>query len=265
MINFGFKALHSDNRPYRIGPVFFIFVLIFFIFIGVLSNPIYSQEGHNDPLEEVVASDYLERHNAARNIQQLKRSVELDIRRLAVLVRNWSTDVEGSEKEYADIAAIYRKAVEAYYGGDALDSYRNMQAVRARSMQLYQKFCDSYRTKTVQIASDLSQKVIDLEVDPTKRGYGFRGSEAVHRLSVVRSQIRLGDELIRFKRPDRAIDQYRNARLLAILTAYHFETDANKQSEILKQYEHDLKDIGYHTENLTNEIQPDQNVTNQPK
>ncbi|MBW7858808.1 MAG: hypothetical protein H3C43_11075, partial [Leptonema sp. (in: Bacteria)] len=109
---------------------------------------------------------------------------------------------------------------------------------------------------------DLSQKVIDLEVDPTKRGYGFLGNEAVHRLSVVRSQIRLGDELIRFKRPDRAIDQYRNARLIAILTAYHFETDPDKQSQILKQYESDLKDIGYSTDNITDLIQPDQNLTN---
>lgn len=218
------------------------------------------QSDRSDPVDEPAPSDYLERHHASRNIEQLKKSVEIDIRRLGVLVRNMGKDVAGSDKEYADVAAIYRKAVESYYGGDPLDAYRHLVASRARALDLYKKFSEMYRTKTVQMAADITQQIAGMETDPDQKVSYFAIAEAHHRLSVARSQIRLGDDMIRFRRPDRAIDQYRNARLMTILTAYHLEEDAAKRKEILKKYEADLKDIGYHTENLVEEIVPDQQV-----
>jgi hypothetical protein len=237
-------------------------VLAFFIPLAVTS--LFAQtpqkSDRSDPVDEPATSDYLDRHHASRNIDQLKKNVEIDIRRLGVLVRNMGQDVAGSDKEYSDIAAIYRKAVESYYGGDPLDAYRHLLASRARALDLYKKFSEMYRTKTVQMAADITQQIAGMETDPDQKVSFFAINEARHRLSIARSQIQLGDDMIRFRRPDRAIDQYRNARLMTILTAYHLAEDPAKRKEILKKYEADLKDIGYRTDNLVEEIVPDQPV-----
>lgn len=258
-----FLAFPLRSNPFLRQPaVRFCAVLAFFIPLAVTS--LFAQtpqkSDRSDPVDEPATSDYLDRHHASRNIDQLKKNVEIDIRRLGVLVRNMGQDVAGSDKEYSDIAAIYRKAVESYYGGDPLDAYRHLLASRARALDLYKKFSEMYRTKTVQMAADITQQIAGMETDPDQKVSFFAINEARHRLSVARSQIQLGDDMIRFRRPDRAIDQYRNARLMTILTAYHLAEDPAKRKEILKKYEADLKDIGYRTDNLVEEIVPDQPV-----
>lgn len=215
---------------------------------------------HSDPVDEPVGSDYLDRHLAAKNIVPLKRSVELDIRRLGILVKYLGKDVATSEKEYADVAAIYRKAIESYYGGDALEAYRHLMASHVRAFELYKKFSEVYRTKTVQMATEITQQIAGIETDPNAGSSYFEIAEATHRLAIVRNQIKLGDEMIRFRRPDQAIIQYKNARLMTILTSYHLERDPAKRKDILKKYEADLKELGFSRSNLADEIVPDQSV-----
>ncbi len=259
--------LNLSRRPVSLYGSAILLMSLILLLPATVEAQTGRQADRSDPVDEPVPSDYLERHHAARNIEKLKKSVELDIRRLGKLVRNMGKDVEGADKDYADVAAIYRKAIETYYGGDPLDAYRHLVASRARALALYKKFSEMYRAKTVEMAADLTQKVAALETgietgtEPSQPVSSYVLYDTHHRLSVARSQIRLGDEMIRFRRPDRAIDQYRNARLITILAAYHLEPDPAKKKEILKKYEADLKDIGYHTGNLVEEIVPDQKVS----
>lgn len=214
----------------------------------------------SDPIDDPKPSDYLERHHASRNIVQLKRVVELDIRRLGILVKYLGKEVDGSDKEYSDIAAIYRKAVESYYGGDPLEAYRHLMASHARALDLYRKFSEMYRKKTIELATEITQTIAAMETDTQNATAFYELAEASHRLAIVRNQIKLGDEMLRFRRPDQAITQYKNARLMTILTSYHLEQDGNKRKEILQKHEADLKELGFNRSSLVDEVMIDQST-----
>lgn len=258
--------LFLQSNPFRPAPGFARFGIPLLTLAVALPSIITAQSpakkppAQSDPIDEPTPSDYLERHHASRNIVQLKRVVELDIRRLGILVKYLGKEVDGSDKEYADIAAIYRKAVESYYGGDPLEAYRHLMASHARALDLYRKFSEMYRKKTIELATEITQTIAGMETDTQTAIPFYELAEASHRLAIVRNQIKLGDEMLRFRRPDQAINQYKNARLMTILTSYRLEQDPAKRKEILQKHDMDLKDLGFNRSNLVDEVMVDQSV-----
>jgi hypothetical protein len=203
----------------------------------------------NNPLVQLQPSDYLEKHIASKKIPKLKEEVERNLRKLGKIQRTYKNDIQDAQKSYDEAAENYKKGVEAYYSGDLLNAYNLFLKSKSISNQLLEKFSSLYRNKAVEISSEIASKLSNLQEDKLNAPY-FLIHETEFRLNTIKSKISSAEEMIRFKKYGDAIELYRNAKIIGIISLYKLEQDKTKQEQLLEKYKADLEDANYKIENV---------------
>ncbi|MBU43785.1 MAG: hypothetical protein CMN76_11235 [Spirochaetaceae bacterium] len=199
----------------------------------------------SDPVREFEGSDYLDRQIASRKIHNLRLLVERDLVRLGRLVQNLGGEVEGADAKYKEAAAVFRKAIDAYYSGELLQSYHLLRDARSKSFEIYKSFNETYNKKVADILSRTTSALVDRELAEAGQAKSKVVQETRHRIIVARRQLDLARRSIASERPDAAIAHYRNATVLAVIALAEIQTEKQKADEIYSSYKKELKDAGY--------------------
>jgi len=203
----------------------------------------------NNPLVQLQPSDYLEKHIASKKIPKLKEEVEGNLRKLGKILRTYKNDIQDAQKIYDEAAENYKKGVETYYSGDILNAYNLFLKSKSISNHLLEKYSTLYKNKAVEISSEVASKLSNLQEDRLNAPY-FLIHETEFRLNTIKSKISSAEEMIRFKKYGDAIELYRNAKIIGIISLYKLEQDKTKQEQLLEKYKADLEDANYKTENV---------------
>lgn len=214
----------------------------------------------SDAVFNFTPSDYLEKQHAQRNIRNLRTRVEQDLIKLGRITRNYGKDVEGAEDNYNEIAAIYRKAVEAYYGRKILESYKLLRTCKERSDLLYAQYIDLYKGRIGELLGRLSTDLTEAEMkmlqgrqESTSRSI----DQGKHRMAIARSQMTTAEEMTRFKRPDLAVNHYWNAKILTILSIRALQPEESGKKQVVETYKLDLIDAGFDITRFDPVVVPD--------
>ncbi len=229
--------------------------LIFSFSILFLTQNIQAQNIENKPnqktlpaeeniLAEEKPSDYLDKHIISKKIHPLKDEIEKNMRRLARVIRYFESEVPDSKKRYDELASDYKKALESYYGGDIIQAYSSFLSIRPRLKNLTNEYVKIYKNRTLEISSQIFNKISAMNVDSIQAPH-FLIHETELRLNVLRSKIEEASDLTRFQKYFDAINLYRNAKIIGILTLYHLEEQKEKKEEVLTKYKVDLEDANY--------------------
>lgn len=203
----------------------------------------------NNPLISLEPSDYLEKHIASKKISLLKEQAEKNLRKLGRIIKYFESQLQDSKKKYEEATNLYKLGIESYYSGDILKSYQYFQKCKTLSNQLLFDYSKIYKSKSTELSSQIAIKISELEKDSLNAPH-FLIYDTTHRLTVMKNKINTAEELIRFNQYGEAIDLYRNAKILGIISLYQLEQDKAKKEEILKQYQIDLEDANYNPENI---------------
>ena len=234
--------------------------LAFTLCLSIMSAPLLAQTpdaDRSDPVLEFEGSDYLDKQIAARKMDGLRLLVEKDLVRLGRMVQNFGSDVSGAELKYQETAAVFRKAIDAYYSGQLLEAYHLLRDARRRAFEVYASFNDAYQQKASDILSKTTSALVDQELREAGKPKSRRVKETRHRIRVAQRQMDMARRLIANERPDAAVAHYRNATVLAIVALAEMQTEKQKADEIYSTYKKELKDAGYDPYPL----QPDESVS----
>lgn len=202
-----------------------------------------------NPFIALETSDYLERHIASKKISKLKEQVEKNLRNLGKIIKNYESQLQDSKKNYEEAFNQYKTGMESYYSGDILKAYNHLLKSKSMTNQLLLEYSKIYKNKAVEITTKIATKISDLESNSLNAPY-FLIHSTDHRLTVIKNKIGNGDELTRFNQYLEAIELYRNAIILGIISLYNIEQDKTKKEEILKEFKTDLEDANYNTESI---------------
>ncbi len=203
----------------------------------------------NDSYTSKESSDYLEKHIISKKISNLKEKVEKNLRKLGKIIKNYENELQDSKKKFEEAFQLYKTGVENYYAGNLINAYNQFLKSKNVSNELLFEFSKIYKKKVTEIATTVASKISNLEEDNLNASY-FLIQDASHRLTVIKNKIDNAQELIRFHQYSEAIDLYRNAKILGILSLYQLEQDKNKKEEILNQFKTDLEDANYKMETI---------------
>lgn len=191
----------------------------------------------------------MEKHIISKKITNLKEQVEKNLKKLGKIIKNYETDLPDSKKKFEEASLSYRKGIESYYSGNLQNAYNLFLKSRSLSNELLLDFSKLYKTRVTQIATMVANKISNLEEDTLSASY-FIIKDASHRLNVMKSKIDTAQELIRFNQYSEAIELYKNAKILGILSLYQLEEDKSKKEEVLNQFKIDLEDANYKPESI---------------
>lgn len=233
--------------------------LYFFISIVPL-NIIYSQTQQkieetqtitleNNPLVRIEPSDYLEKHLASKKVPIVKEQAERNLRSLGKILRLYKNEVKEAQKNFDEAADSYKKGIEAYYSGNLLNAFNLFLKSKVISSQLLEEYAAFYKKRSLEIASNIANQLSILESDKINANY-FLIHESEHRLNVMKNKILTAEEMLRFKKMVDAIELYKNAKIIGIITLYKLEQDKNKKEQLLQNYKIDLEDANYNIENI---------------
>ncbi len=202
-----------------------------------------------NPLLLVESSDYLERHIVSKKISRVKEEVEYNLRKLAKIIKTYEKEVTDSQKNYDEAASLYKSGLEYYYSGDVLNGYSQFIKSRNITNKLLNDYANLYKKQSINISTEIAVKLSKLEEDTIKAPF-FEIYESEHRLNVMKNKINSADDLVKFQRYGQAIDLYRNAKIIGVITLYKLEQDNAKKEQILEKYKLDLNDANYNVENI---------------
>lgn len=199
----------------------------------------------SDPVREFQGSDYLDREIASRKMGRLRALVEKDLVRLGRMVETFGEDVSGANVQYEETAAVFKKAIDAHYSGELLESYHLLRDARRRAFEVYGSFNEAYQKKASEILSKTTSALVDQEIKEAGRAKSRKVQEARHRVRVAQRQLEMARRSIANDRPDAAVAHYRNATVLAVVALAEMQTEKARADEIYSTYKKELKDAGY--------------------
>ncbi|MCB1303231.1 MAG: hypothetical protein KDK37_03100 [Leptospiraceae bacterium] len=233
------------------------FTLIFAISATVVSGESPSAS-RSDPVREFEGSDYLDRQIASKKIDGLRNIVEVDLVRLGRMMEVLGSDVSGANVKYEETAAVFKKAIDAYYSGQLLESYYLLRDARRRAFEVYASFNAQYENKVAEILGKTTAALVDRELAEAGRAKSRTVKETRHRIDVARRQLLTAQRLIANERPDAAVQHFRNATVLAVIALAEVQKDDQQKDQVYEQYKKELKDAGYNPYPL----RPDKDVKN---
>lgn len=233
-----------------------IFLILFILPIKIIFSQIQPKTENQDIkyqmntnfLLEVEASDYLERFIISKRISKVKEDLEYNLRKLAKILKTYENEVVDSKKNYDESVSLYKSGLEFLYSGDVLSAYNQFVKSRNITNKLLSDYANIYKKQSINISSEIAVKLSKLEEDIINSPY-FDVFESEHRLNVMKSKISSADDLVKYKRYGQAIDLYRNAKIIGVITLYKLEQDKTKKEQILEKYKMDLNDANYNIEN----------------
>ncbi|MBX7058178.1 MAG: hypothetical protein K1X75_08930 [Leptospirales bacterium] len=191
----------------------------------------------------------LDRHLASQEVEILQRLNLTDIRRLAVLVANFGTQVQGTAEDLTKIKELYREAQEAFYTRRYLLSRSKHREAHELARAAYGKFADRFQRQLSEIITQLSSQIVDQEMTfGTEPGQvanyqdGRRIRQGAFKLQLAYQQSANARQMLNEQRPDLAVDHLRLAKRFAISALSQLQNDPAKQREVADRYHVDLLD-----------------------
>ncbi|MDW7975679.1 MAG: hypothetical protein RMI35_03895 [Leptospiraceae bacterium] len=199
-----------------------------------------------NPLIAIHSSDYLERHIASKKFPKVKEDAEKNLRKLNRILKHYEKDIPESQKQYEEALNHYKKAMESFVSNDILEAYKNLLQSRKISNELLQKYGEVYQKRALEISNEVSNKI--LLKDPKEFLMGsFNYLNSEHNLNVLKDKIHTANYLTRIHQYADAIELYRNAKIIGIITLLRLEEEANRP-KILEKFKIDLEDANYKVE-----------------
>ncbi len=231
-----------------------IFVIIPFNFVFSQTQPKTENQNNkiqidNNPLLEIEPSDYLERHIISKKISKIKEEVEYNLRKLAKILKTYEKEISNSKTNYDESASLYKSGLEYYYSGDVINAYNQFIKSRNITNKMLSDFANMYKKQSISISTEIAVKLSKLEEDAVNAPF-FEVYESEHRLNVMKNKINSADDLVKYQRYGQAIDLYRNAKIIGVITLYKLEQDKTKKEQILEKYKADLDDANYNVDNV---------------
>ena len=206
-----------------------------------------SEKGFPDIPNKDVEIGEVYQTDAKKESKRFVSAIKKDIRRLYVLIQNYSALVPGSEQQFGKIKTDYKDALIRYYKKQftwALYIHKkNMKEIQ----DLYKKFALQYKEKVLKLLAEGSEKIVDAEVKQIEvrgqKGRKFVEGQPYRENSINSNRLRLafqqngiGEEMYQKGFYQKAIDHYRLSILYSIRILENLAEEKKLKDEIKSKY-----------------------------
>ncbi len=201
--------------------------------------------------DEPERASYLQRQHAAREVDDLRTELPVMIQKLNIVIANFGGDVATSKPDFEKIRETYRNAANKYLRGRYVEAQAGYADCRRQIQELFKKFCDKYKEKSITMLTECSDKVAAMELSQTLLpGQNVRAATSFQaqasRMRMAQGHLNMAEERENVGRYDVAIDHFRLCKLFAINILTTLEDSNSKKDAVISKYKVDTDDAdGY--------------------
>ncbi|EQA38743.1 hypothetical protein LEP1GSC047_2263 [Leptospira inadai serovar Lyme str. 10] len=134
--------------------------------------------------------DYLEEFHYARTLDSTQTRLKHDLAALQIVVKNFGSQVQGSQEEFDSIWKKYNEAYKFYLMRKYVVSGRKTKETELATNKLYGKFSDLYNQKVDQLLGECADTIVGVEqkqapADAAKGNAGRDISQNHHKLQIA--------------------------------------------------------------------------------
>ncbi len=190
--------------------------------------------------------DYLEEFHFARTLDTTQTKLKNDLGALEVVVKNFGSQVQGSQAEFDTIWKKYNEAYRYSLMRKYVVAGRKMKETEGETNKLYEKFSDLYNQKVDQLLGECADTIVGIEQKQgpgnTSKGVGNREiSINQHKLQIAYYQFIQAERMRRDSRYKDSLIHLRLAKEYGISILSKLKTEEESKN-VREKYKIDLSD-----------------------